>query len=80
MGIYEQIEAALTSTDHADLVDAIEAIMDGSSVLAVLSALQDVAYGKAAHLRENWQDIEAARNWERVGNHLSQSISDASYC
>ena len=44
----------------------IESFIDTYGMASVLDVLSDIAYGKADHLRENWQDEFNARDWDKV--------------
>ena len=44
----------------------IESFIDTYGMASVLDVLSDIAYGKADHLREHWQDETAARDWSKV--------------
>lgn len=48
-----------------ELIDAIEPLMDKSSIADVLLAMARVCNEKAEHLRVNWQDEGAAKAWDR---------------
>ena len=58
--------------DH-DAQDTLEALIDTYTLADVLTAISDICYGKAEHLRSNWQDENAARVWQntarRVGSY-----------
>lgn len=45
----------------------IETLIENMSLPGVLSILSQVCYEKAEHLRNNYQDLETARTWEKVG-------------
>ncbi len=45
-------------------LDALEAMIDATSVSAVLEALAEVCSLKATHIAEAWGDYETATNWE----------------
>lgn len=47
--------------------------VDRSSMDRVLEALREIAYGKAQHVLENWQDRALARAWERVGKAIDKA-------
>jgi hypothetical protein len=46
-------------------VDELEAMIDRSSVYAVLEAIAQICRLKAVHLRGDWQDDRAAKVWLR---------------
>lgn len=50
--------------------DALEALIDASTLGSVVAALSEIAAEKADHIRVNWQDAQAARPWERASNAL----------
>jgi len=43
--------------------DAVEALIDGCGIDAVLMAISDICGHKAAHIAENWQDMPLAKRW-----------------
>ena len=45
-------------------VDQLETLIDAHGLRNVLESLAIICYGKAEHLRANWQDDVAARVWE----------------
>ena len=55
--------------------EKIEAIIDASSANYVLNSIVQIAWGKADHLRTNWQDESAAKEWEKQASTL-ESIAD----
>lgn len=56
-------------------VDAIERIVDHSSVAKTLEALSAVCFLKAEHIDENWQDRSLASAWERAGKAVDSCTS-----
>ena len=42
-------------------------MIDGMSLSGVLDILSQVCYEKAENLRNDWQDPDTARAWEKVG-------------
>lgn len=56
--------------NHADFAE-LESIIARHGLGAVLLALGEICYVKAEHLRANWQDRVAAREWDHVGNRCS---------
>jgi hypothetical protein len=50
----------------------LEGMIDGMGLRAILMLLQGIAYEKAQHIEENWQDYKLAREWKVVGNRLGQ--------
>ena len=58
-----------TEKDRMDVLrDEIEAMVDKESVVTVLELLADVCYLKAEHLRDNWQDTQSAKVWDKTGD------------
>ncbi|QFZ15414.1 MULTISPECIES: hypothetical protein [Nostocaceae] len=45
----------------------IQAMLDSMNVSDVLKIMSQICYEKAEILRSDWQDIETARAWEKVG-------------
>lgn len=56
-----------------ELDDALERIVDKHDMRAVLYALSRIAYGKAQHLVENWQDENTAKLWNAAGIHTERA-------
>ena len=52
------------------LADKLEALVDETSIDAVLEALEIVCREKAGHLQSNWQDNTSAFAWEQIANAL----------
>lgn len=59
--------------DWLALQDTLEKLIDKHSLKDVLHNLTQVCYGKAEHLRENWQDQDAAKKWESAGLTISRT-------
>jgi hypothetical protein len=57
--------------------DAVEELVDATSLQAVLRALAEAAFAKADHLESNWQDGAAARVWSRLGKRVDTVASAA---
>jgi hypothetical protein len=45
----------------------IQAMLDSMDVSEMLKIMSQICYEKAEILRSDWQDIETARAWEKVG-------------
>lgn len=45
--------------------EALERIIDRSSVAQVIGAIEDICREKADHIRSNWQDKALARTWDQ---------------
>jgi hypothetical protein len=43
--------------------ETLELMVDGMGLRGVLMILQGIAYGKAQHIEENWQDTTLAEDW-----------------
>jgi hypothetical protein len=54
----------MTLIEH-DALALIEEVVDRSSLEHLLELIADLCNDKAEHLRTNWQDVYAARCWER---------------
>ena len=63
----------MSDSDH----DILEELVDQHSLATVLEALATICYGKAAHLRENWQDASSALEWDRAARYLDGKASVA---
>ena len=50
--------------------------IDKHTLCDVLEALTEVCFEKAEHLRTNWQDINAAKEWERAGHKIDMLAKD----
>lgn len=57
--------------------EALEKMIDAGSLAGVLENLEAVCHEKAEHLRTNWQDDGAARQWEYVARQISKAASAA---
>jgi len=54
--------------------DALEQMIDRNCLTTILEALTDICYGKAEHLRSNWQDKGGAKLWEKDAKTLDKII------
>ena len=50
--------------------DAIEAIIDGTSLKAVLEAISAICEEKADHIQANYNDPATARVWNEACGHV----------
>jgi hypothetical protein len=57
-----------------ELENAIEALVDASSLEAVVNALANVAAAKAEHIASNWQDATTAKVWDRAARELDKAV------
>jgi hypothetical protein len=48
-----------------DTLQELEKLVDASSLLSVLTALELMCLEKAEHIRVNWQDKTAAKAWDK---------------
>ena len=53
---------------------ALEAMIDADDLSSVLDAVAEICYGKAEHLRSNWQDEIGGKIWERAGRYIQQNV------
>ena len=58
----QNVEFKMRDLSQAEC-DAIEAVIDGCGIDAMLMALSDICGKKAAHIAENWQDTALAKRW-----------------
>ena len=58
-------------------IDDLEALIDRTSISAVMEALVATAFGKAQHVEETWQDNLTARVWRKVGKRCDELCSMA---
>lgn len=65
----------MAADKRQDLAYQIEEYMDAHSAEDVLGILIDICYGKAEHLRVNWQDEAAAREWEKAAKVIERAAS-----
>lgn len=63
-------EAAIATQEA--LQEALEKLVDKTSLHAVLFALSGVCMSKGEHLRVNWQDPPSAFAWERMALHVDK--------
>ena len=52
--------------DGMGISSDIENFIDTYGMVSLLDVITNIANGKADHLRENWQDEGAARDWGKV--------------
>jgi hypothetical protein len=52
----------------------IENIMDAIGPAALAEAIARIADDKATHIRENWQDEDTARQWDRVAARMEAQV------
>jgi deoxyhypusine synthase len=56
----------------AELNAEVEELIDAVGLKAVVAAVAAIAHEKAEHLKVNWQDWPAARDWERRAKELDR--------
>lgn len=59
-------------SDRDEMKYQLESMIDKSSLNDVLAMLAEICHEKADHLRCNWQDEAAAKEWERLANRISK--------
>ena len=52
--------------------ESLERMIDQAGLLAVTSALANIAGYKAQHIRENWQDELLAKRWDKASNVMAK--------
>jgi hypothetical protein len=62
-------------TKHKEAIEALETLVDKTSVSFVLEALAQICAEKGEHINANWQDGVLARIWQRAGVRI-QTLSD----
>lgn len=55
--------------------DTLEAMIDRTSLTAVLEGLFDVCGDKAEHIRANWQDEQTAKVWDIAQDIMSSVLA-----
>ena len=66
------------TTDIETQLEKLERIVDSEGLGETLDALRDICFGKAEHIRANWQDRVLANTWERIGNRLDRAANETS--
>lgn len=51
---------------------ALEALIDGASLKAVLMGLEEIAIEKAEHIGTSWQDAITARVWSHAAREIAK--------
>ena len=52
--------------DGNEAMNALEAMVDATSLATVLFALESICHGKADHIRSNWQYRVTAKTWDNA--------------
>ena len=60
----------MTRPLNTTAVFELEELIDSNSLASVVYALSEICWGKADHLRTNWQDHASALAWEQMGKRL----------
>jgi len=63
----------LVTYENHEILDALETIVDHSSICEVVENLAHICYEKAEHLEMNWQDHETAKLWSKYGKILCKT-------
>ena len=58
-----------------NITEQLEALIDATSLLDVLTGLECVCDEKAEHIRVNWQDRATARHWVTASRRI-RKIAD----
>lgn len=53
-----------------DITETLEKMIDQHGLLHVITGLDCVCTEKAMHIRENWQDNQTAKIWDKASNAL----------
>jgi hypothetical protein len=61
----------LLDSELSTLSSDMEQIIDKQGIQCVLSTIEEICYGKAQHLRDNWQSVsthglDSPKSWERA--------------
>lgn len=59
--------------EKLNICETIETLIDQSSVLDVLTAIECICSEKAAHIRHNWQDNLMARQWDSASKQAGRA-------
>jgi hypothetical protein len=60
--------------EMSELKDKLEAMVDRSSVSAVLTALSKICDGRAGHLLTTSRNLRLARGWRRAARAIDRAI------
>jgi len=55
------------------VLEQLEHLIDAHGLSGIISGLTEIARQKADHIRENWQDRELSKEWERSAKHLERA-------
>jgi hypothetical protein len=58
------------------LDNQIEALIDSHGLYGVVAAINRICHAKAEHLSTNWQDMRAAKSWDKAGTKFDKLWSD----
>lgn len=54
----------------------LEQLIDSYGLPRLLGTLSDIAYLKAEHIQNNWQDNTLSKQWVRIGDKLAKLSTD----
>lgn len=60
--------------EGAGAMVALEGMIDAAGLRNVVWALAHICWGKADHVRSNWQDEQLARDWEVNASMLDRFV------
>jgi hypothetical protein len=55
----------------------LESLIDASTLADVLDSLSEIAYDKAQHIAENWQDGPLATHWNQAAKRVETCAASA---
>jgi len=53
----------------------LETLVDSFGLSTILDYLTNICHEKATHIRENWQDEQLAKTWEKDGKIIDNAAS-----
>jgi hypothetical protein len=56
--------------DAKEFDSLLEDMIDETSLVEVISTMSSICFGKAEHIRSNWQDENLAKLWDRAAKVL----------
>jgi len=67
----------LIGVNDVMLAETLESLIDAKGMQTVLETLAQIASEKADHIATNWQDLNLAKEWDRLAARL---VNDGYYC
>ena len=64
--------------DYKLVTEALENLVDKTSLEDVVDSLAELCLEKAEHLESNWQDTKSASSWLKCAKILEKAIKDIS--